>query len=167
MEVSQYENADISATRGEQQDLADWINPDVPEAVHGVHPEDADGWSTIDSLSAWECGLCQFKTLEEVPTVFRHKWTKAMSTILTRILAAQSVEETNRGLKWFLATAQVFFREPKRGGKKGQSNSKIAFRFNCLSRGDWGSLLVQLETDKAAAARRQPATTEGTRKHQN
>ena len=54
-----------------------------------------------------------------------------------------------------VVAAQLFFREPKRGGKKGQSNGKMAYRLNCLSRGDWGSLLSQLQADKAAAAGRQ------------
>ena len=38
--------------------------------------------------------------------------------------------------KWFLISAQVFFRELKRGGKKGQSNGHLAARFDCLMRGD-------------------------------
>ena len=96
--------------------------------------------------------MCQFKTLEEVPPPYRQKWTKAFSTILVRLLAAQSDKETDRGLKWFLAAAQIFFREPKRGGKKGQSNGQISLRFDCLVRGDWGSLLTQLQADKVAAA---------------
>ena len=51
-------------------------------------------------------------------------------------MAAQSDTETDRALNWFLAAAQGFFREPKRGGKKGQSNAQISFRFDCLSKGD-------------------------------
>ena len=103
----------------------------------------------------WECGLCNFKTLEEVPPQFRQKWTRAFSSILGRILAAQTDKETERGLKWFLAAAQVFFREPKRGGKRGQSNGQIAARFDCILRGDWGSLLTQLQADKKAATSHQ------------
>ena len=151
--------ADLQATRGFQQDLSAWINPTLPQVARAgdVPPaEDADGWSQIDSLGVWECGLCEFKTLEEVPPAFRVKWTKGLSFILRRILAAQSEEKVNQGLKWFLVAAQLFFREPKRGGKKGQSNGKIAFRFDCLGRGDWGSLLFQLVADRAAAAGRQP-----------
>ena len=146
-------------TRGLQQDLSAWINPTLPQVARAgdIPPaEDADGWSQIDSLGVWECGLCQFKTLEEAPPAFRVKWTKGLSFILRRILAAQSEEKVNQGLKWFLVAAQLFFREPKRGGKKGQSNGKIAFRFDCLGRGDWGSLLSQLVADRAAAAGRQP-----------
>ena len=76
--------------RGAQQDLADWVNPVIPEAVGGPPQEDTDGWSKIDSLSAWDCGLCQFRTLEEVPPAYRVKWTRALSTILRRILVAES-----------------------------------------------------------------------------
>ena len=146
-----------NVVNGAQLDLTAWIDPVIPEAVVGPPPEDTDGWTRIDSLGAWECGLCPFRTLEEVPPAYRTKWTKAMSTILRRVISAQSEEELNRGLKWFLVSAQVFFREPKRGGKKGQSNAQIALRFDCLARGDWGSLLTQLRYDKETGSDRQPA----------
>ena len=141
--------------RGGQQDITEWIDPTVPGADPGPPPEDTDGWNTIDTLGVWECGLCNFKTLEEVPPQFRQKWTRAFSSILGRILAAQTDKETERGLKWFLVAAQVFFREPKRGGKRGQSNGQIAARFDCILRGDWGSLLTQLQADKEAATSHQ------------
>ena len=156
LEDIQSDTANLAASRGTQQSLAAWIDPHIPEAVVGAIVEDADGWNKIDSLGVWECGLCQFKTLEEVPPVYRQKWTRALSTILNRILVAQSDEEINRGLKWFLVSAQIFFREPKRGGKKGQSNAQIASRFDCFSRGDWGTLVTLLEYDRTAAANKQP-----------
>ena len=143
------QNAGHELHRGVHQSLAEWVNPVIPKAAGGPPREDIDGWSKIDSLSAWDCGLCQFRTLEEVPPAYRVKWTRALATILRRVLVAESEEEINRGLKWFLASAQVFFREPKRGGKKGQSNGQIALRFDCLTRGDWGSLVTQLVSDKA------------------
>ena len=140
----------VDDNRGEQGNLRDWLDPVVPGPVPGLPPEDADGWSRIDQVGAWDCALCQFRTLEEVPPPYRQKWTRALSTILRRILAAQSEEELNRGLKWFLISAQVFFREPKRGGKKGQSNGHLAARFDCVMRGDWGSLLTIWKADKDA-----------------
>ena len=136
--------------RGEQGDLADWLDPVVPGPTPGPVMEDADGWSKVDTLGAWECGLCEFRTLEEVPPPYRTKWNRAMATILRRVLAAQTVEEVTRGLKWFLLSGQVFLREPKRGGKKGQSTGELAARFDCVVRGDWGTLLVLLQSDKAA-----------------
>ena len=144
----QPEGVAVDENRGEQGNLGDWVNPVVPGPVPGPPPEDADGWSRIDLVGAWDCALCQFRTLEEVPPPYRQKWTRALSTILRRILAAESEEELNRGLKWFLVCAQVFFREPKRGGKKGQSNGHLAARFDCLIRGDWGSLLALWKADK-------------------
>ena len=145
----------VDENRGEQVSLADWLDPVVPGPVPGLPPEDADGWSRIDLVGAWDCGLCQFRTLEEVPPPYRLKWTRALSTILRRVMAAQTEETLNRGLKWFLLTAQVFFREPKRGGKKGQSNGHLAARFDCLMRGDWGSLLDLWKADKEALESRQ------------
>ena len=150
---SQPDPADLTATRGLQMDLSVWVSPPLPQVTQAR--EDADGWSRVDTLEVWDCGLCQFKTLEEVPPAYRVKWTKGLSSILRRILSAQSEEDVSRGLKWFLIAAQLFFREPKRGGKKGQSNGKLAQRFDCLGRDDWGSLLAQLEADKASAAGRQ------------
>ena len=64
---SQHDDLDQPHLGGLQLDLAAWIDPAVPEAEPEVPPEDTDGWNMIDSLGAWECGLCQFKTLEEVP----------------------------------------------------------------------------------------------------
>ena len=150
---SQPDPADLTATRGLQMDLSVWVSPPLPQVTQAG--EDADGWSRVDTLEVWDCGLCQFKTLEEVPPAYRVKWTKGLSSILRRILSAQSEEDVSRGLKWFLIAAQLFFREPKRGGKKGQSNGKLAQRFDCLGRDDWGSLLAQLEADKASANGRQ------------
>ena len=40
--------------RGEQGYLADWLDPVVPGPVPGPPPEDADGWSRIDLVGAWE-----------------------------------------------------------------------------------------------------------------
>ena len=69
-------------------------------------------------------------------------------------MAAQSEDQVTRGLKWFLISAQVFLRVPKRGGKKSQGFGEIASRFDCFVRGDWGSLLAMLARDKAALTQR-------------
>ena len=106
-------------------------------------------------LGVWECALCEFRTLEEVPPPFRQKWSRALSFILRKILSAESEEDLTRGLKWFLFSAQAFFREPKRGGTKGQSNGLIAARFDCLIRGNWGSLVTLWQTDKGSLTPRQ------------
>ena len=71
-------------------------------------------------------------------------------------------EEEVRSLKWFLIAPQAFLREPKRGGKKGQIFSALNTRFDCVVRGDFGSILALLESEKMAArqirgrARREP-----------
>ena len=110
--------------------------------------EDADGWARIDTLGVWECGLFSFRPLENVPIIHREKWARAMSIILRRLHAANTEEEETRALKWFLIAPQAFLREPRRGGKKGQSNSAISARFDCVVREDLGSVLALLQADK-------------------
>ena len=74
-----------------------------------------------------------------------------MSTILSRLQQAATPEEEVRALKWFLIAPQAFLREPKRGGKKGQIFSALNARFDCVVRGDFGSILAMLESDKMTA----------------
>ena len=83
---------------------------------------------------------------------------------MRRILSAQNERELERGLKWFLFSAQVFLREPKRGGTRGQSNGHLAARFDCLLRGDWGSLLALWVADKSALESRQGKARRGQNK---
>ena len=101
-------------------------------------------------MEAWQCGLNPFKSLEEVPTHCQEKWARAMATILRRIQEAQSEEELDRGLKGFLLSPQLLLREPRRGGRKGQSSNEVSARFDCVVREDWGTLLSRLRADKEA-----------------
>ena len=57
-------------------------------------------------------------------------------------------------LKWFLIAPQAFLREPRRGGKKGQSSSAISARFDSIVRDDWGTVLALLQADRAALKQR-------------
>ena len=136
---------------GEREDLGPWLDPHVPGPLLGPLLLDGDGWNQIDHLGMWECGLSTFRHLEEVPLRYREKWAKVMSTILRRLQQATSEEEEARALKWFLIAPQAFLREPKRGGKKGQIFSALNTRFDCVVRGDFGSILQLLESDKLAA----------------
>ena len=137
----------------ERQKLGLWLDPQVPGPLPVV-VDDGDGWSRIDSLGAWECGLSSFRPLEEVPSIHREKWSRAMATILRRLQEANTAEEETRALKWFLIAPQVFLREPRRGGKKGQSNAVISARFDCVVRDDWGTILALLQADKAVMKQR-------------
>ena len=135
-------------------DLTPWLNPVVPGPSVGPLPDDGDGWNRIDLLGVWECGLSTFRALEEVPSSFREKWAKVMSTILSRLQQATTLEEETRALKWFLIAPQALLREPKRGGKKGQIFSALNARFDCISRGDFGTILALLDSDRTAARQR-------------
>ena len=77
-----------------------------------------------------------------------------MFTILRRLQQAGTEQEEIRALKWFLVAPQAFLREPRRGGKKGQSNSAISARFDSIVRDDWGTVLALLQADKAALKQR-------------
>ena len=120
-EAAQHQHLQPQVQDGrDREDLGPWLDPVVPGPCHGPLPNDGDGWNRIDLLGVWECGLSSFRTLEEVPTRFREKWAKAMSTIFRRLQQASTVEEEVRALKWFLIAPQAFLREPKRGGRKGR-----------------------------------------------
>ena len=58
---------------------------------------------------------------------------------------AESDLEKERALKWFMILPLALLRETKSGGKGGRG--LIAARFNCLSNGDWGTLLTFLKND--------------------
>ena len=133
---------------GNHINLLPFINPIVPGPVPDNIPGHSDGWDMIDMLGAWECGLSHFRTLEFVPFQHREKWARAQAIILRRVLEATTEQEQSRALKWWLLSPQVFLREPKRGGRKGQGNSSVNARFDCLVNGDWGHLLTLLQADK-------------------
>ena len=93
----------------------------------------------------WDCTLCQFPIKQDVPTTHRQTWAAAVAHVLKVINTAESGLELERGLKWLLILPKALLRTAKRGGKAGKG--LLAKRFNCLVRGDWGSLLVLLESD--------------------
>ena len=136
-------------------DLRPWFDPVVPGPVQGVVQEDGDGWGMIDTLGVWDCGLSSFRALENVPLLHREKWARIMFIILRRLQEATSVQEETRALKWFLIAPQAFLREPRRGGKKSQSNSVITARFDSVMRDDWGTVLALLQADRAALRQRE------------
>jgi hypothetical protein len=78
-----------------------------------------------------------------------------MFIILRRLQQASTHQEETRALKWFLIAPQAFLREPRRGGKKGQSNSAICARFDSVVRDDWGTVIALLQADKAALKQRE------------
>ena len=140
-----------------KEDLRPFLDPVVPGPVPGPIPEVGDGWSRIDSLGVWECSLSPFRALENVPEIHREKWGNVMFTILRRLQEANTMQEETRALKWFLIAPQAFLREPRRGGKKSQSNSAVSARFDSVLRDDWGSVLALLQADIAATKQRDRA----------
>ena len=75
-----------------------------------------------------------------------------MAQIMERWEQATTEEEENRALKWFLLAPQLFLREPKRGGTKGQGHAAINARFEAARAGNWGELMAMMVQDREELA---------------
>ena len=138
-------NRQVAGVQGDQVPLAEWLDPEVPGPHPGPVLEDAEGWNLIDQWSVWDCTLCEFPTVQNIPRVYRELWAGAMSKIMRVIQSAEEGIELERGLKWFLIIPKALFRQGRRGGKAGKG--LLARRVNCLVNGDWGRLLSLLDRD--------------------
>ena len=138
-------NREVAGVQGDQVPLAEWLDPEVPGPHPGPVLEDAEGWNLIDQWSVWDCTLCEFPTVQNIPRVYRELWAGAMSKIMRVIQSAEEGIELERGLKWFLIIPKALFRQGRRGGKAGKG--LLARRVNCLVNGDWGRLLSLLDRD--------------------
>ena len=123
---------------GNRIDLRPFTNAVVPGPVPGPPPEDAEGWSQIDMLGAWECAVSFIVPMEEVLGPYRKVWGSALATVLRRAnlaLAAGSQPEVNRALKWLLALPKLLLREPRRGWGLGQGSGELVARFEAVRQG--------------------------------
>ena len=142
-------------------DLLEWQYPEVPGAHPGQVADDADGWNMIDNWDVWDCALCQFPTMQDVPRSYREIWAAGVAKVLRAIQSFDEGVGLERGLKWFLILPKAVFRQARRGGKAGKG--QITRRVNCLVRGDWGSLLALLEKDCQLAKREDRSRRAGRR----
>jgi hypothetical protein len=142
---------EVAGVDEEQVSLQDWLDPEVP----GPHPEpveeDATGWSRIDTWGVWDCTLCQFPTMADIPGGYRAVWASTVAKVLQAIREAEGGLALERALKWFLILPKALFRQGRRGGKAGKG--LVGQRVNCLMREDWGRLLTLLERDTEVAVR--------------
>ena len=76
---------EVAGTVGEQALLQDLMDPDVPGPHPGPLVHDADGWNMIDKWGVWQCVLCEFPTLLDIPRCYRDVWAKAVSRVLSVI----------------------------------------------------------------------------------
>ena len=136
---------EVAGGNGDQVPLEELIDPEVPGPHPGPVPEDAQGWNMIDQWGVWDCTLCVFPTMQNVPRVYREVWASAVSKILLKIQSAEEGIELERGLKWLLIIPKAVFRQGRRGGKAGKG--LLARRINMLVMEDWGGLLALLGTD--------------------
>ena len=135
----------VAGVEAEQVSLEDWLDPEVPGPHIGPVEEDATGWNMIDKWGVWDCTLCQFPTMADIPGGYRAIWASSMAKILQAIREADGGSALERGLKWFLILPKALFRQGRRGGEAGKG--LVGQRVNCLVREDWGGLLNLLERD--------------------
>ena len=69
----------------EQVSLEGWLDPEVPGPHIGPAEEDATGWNQIDKWGVWDCLLCQFPTMADIPGGYRAIWASSMAKILQAI----------------------------------------------------------------------------------
>ena len=131
----------VAGVRGERVSIEDWFDPEVPGPHPGPIEEDATGWNRIDGLGVWDCMLCEFPTMTDIPGTYRHIWASSMAKVLQAIREAEGGLNLERALKWFLILPQALFRQGKRGGKAGKG--LVGQRMNCLVQNDWGGECVQ------------------------
>ena len=154
---------------GQEEDRVDmtpFMDPVIPGPQPAALELDPEGWSQIDTWGALDCASSCIRSLEDVPQAHRKAWSTAYSTVLRRVLQADSEEALTRGLKWLLALPKLLLREPRRNrGKK--SSGEMNSRFEAVREGRWGSLLPFLERDQVAEMRRMEAIRRrGTKKEQ-
>ena len=56
---------------GEQVSVAEMVDPAIPGPHPGPVAEDAEGWNLIDLWGVWDCTLCEFPTMKNIPKVYR------------------------------------------------------------------------------------------------
>ena len=139
--------------------LSERINPLVPAPFPDVdRSPDSDGWNLILRLGGWNSALCRFPMLEECPAQHEEVYLGAWEEVLSRWEAAISDEQENMALMWIMFLQQSLLRKPSRGGRGGRG--QVAKRFQCLQRGDWGSLVEMHQEDlvRLEQRRRNPRT---------
>ena len=125
--------------------------PDLPPPRHGAGQQ--GGWEAIDRLGAEASFLVQLPLLEEVSEQHKSAWARAHSEVLQRWKDASTPEEVDRALMWLGFLPQALNRKPcGRSGKIGRA--QVAYRYNCLTSGDWGALVELWERDTERESRR-------------
>ena len=115
------------------------IYPEVPPPDPTVQDGDADGFSLIGRVGAWSCLLVKFSMLDSCPDQHQEQWVSAWAEVLRRWRDAETEQEANYALMWWMILPQVLLRKPFRGGRGGRN--LVSQRFNCLVQGNWGTLL--------------------------
>ena len=107
---------------------------------------EGEGWEAIDRVGAEASFLVELPMLEEVSEQHKGAWALAHSEVLQRWSDATTPEEVDRALMWLGFLPQALQRKPcGRAGKVGRA--QVAWRYNCVTTGDWGGLVEAWERD--------------------
>ena len=144
-EVQQNGEEEEENDEGYDSFIEERSSPATPQPDPTV-ARDADGWNLVAKLGPAAAFLCSFPALQEVPAQHEQAWVGAFSKALRKWREAVTDIEISLALSWLLFLPQALLRRPTRGGRVGRK--EVAKRFNCLTRGDWGSLIELWEKDK-------------------
>ena len=98
-----------------EEEFHPWVNVAVPGQEVGPPTSLADVWTGVDTLGAWDCGLCSLQTLEEVPLAFRTKYSRVVARILERLQQASTEKDETRALSCFYLFRSFSFGSPSEG----------------------------------------------------
>ena len=134
--------------------LTDRVQPAYPS--QDCLQSEGLGWQSIDRIDPVSSFLCRFPLLQEVSEQHKGAWTQAHVQVLRKWKSAQNEEETNRALRWLGFLPQALQRKPTRGGKVGRA--QVAHRYNCVTEGDWATLVDNWEKDLSRLSKSQKRT---------
>ena len=126
---------------GEQEDITQRLDPEVPGPLPAEGLPDPEGWNMVDRLGVWECATSLFFHKENVPSVLKEKWGKVVAEVLRKVMGASTMLTLSRALKWYLLLPQAFLRQAKRGGQVGRSSVAARFNAACGGTGDMRLLI--------------------------
>lgn len=132
-------------TEAEHMFLLGKVRPTVPGGRVDYVPGDQVGWTAIRRLGAWECALCRFSIMEDIPFQHEEAFVGAYEEILRRLDAAETQEDLEDSLKWMLVVSQALLRSPTRGGRAGRG--QVAVRFSAITEGRWDKVIDMFVTD--------------------
>jgi hypothetical protein len=92
--AARVQHREVAGTIGEQALIQDLLDPDVPGPHAGPVDQDTYGWNQIDKWGVWECALCEFPTLLDIPSCYRDVWARAVDKVDKVLSAMKSTRKS-------------------------------------------------------------------------